>query len=684
MPDEYEKIEEESLISRELESAIGTIRSAAGDKLEKKINEFFREEPLDHKEIQKQVRKSCPEMEERCFVLSSQEQKARKKLTRQMQEKIRQIFHEEHDRSHRIKMRNLPELDRGVMDIMDKAGTQKEYDQLADTFYGTGREKKGELIINYMESLQREARKRNLDFDHLTPEQIARNFDFIAKANQFMEEIINICSKTDKEKKKNEKGEEIEVPVQRYGLSDAQKKQLLDYHEKNSDGALYAYSFGKAMLSPYYAYVRAEQMSSSEIQQMQSAELPDLEKTKEAAIEYMMYFANIQFSLSGINAMFEKEIAADLGEGMQEGVRWYDQYANPIELDTSGGYRNILDATLMKGEPLYAQLSDGSFKMYRNDAAEKDGQQFTVVDSQKAMPQFVSALEKELKKTDPWYIKSSQKFKDVQTALREFRESYQYLGDGREDEAQERMREHMEKLRDASENYLNWKKAQVKDKPNELESKRIKAIETLNHLAKENLDKVKQADFDKVSKNKNASVQDTINYFLTKIGSEKNIQMLNLELHTENLLERNRDLMERHGDLGPQGKKDAGDVMAHAIASAMVLQGRKKNNPLAEEVLNKLGREKMVELVKKTPVFQKRYQDLDREKFRDFMTKNGFQRVAYTIYQNMDAKQKKELAAKETDKVTVRESQNETNHEPVSNQNQVEEQQKEQEKSVLG
>ena len=126
MPDEYEKIEEESLISRELESAIGTIRSAAGDKLEKKINEFFREEPLDHKEIQKQVRKSCPEMEERCFVLSSQEQKARKKLTRQMQEKIRQIFHEEHDRSHRIKMRNLPELDRGVMDIMDKAGTQKE------------------------------------------------------------------------------------------------------------------------------------------------------------------------------------------------------------------------------------------------------------------------------------------------------------------------------------------------------------------------------------------------------------------------------------------------------------------------------------------------------------------------------------------------------------------------------
>ena len=92
----------------------------------------------------------------------------------------------------------------------------------------------------------------------------------------------------------------------------------------------------------------------------------------------------------------------------------------------------------------------------------------------------------------------------------------------------------------------------------------------------------------------------------------------------------------------------------------------------------------MVELVKKTPVFQKRYQDLDREKFRDFMTKNGFQRVAYTIYQNMDAKRKKELAAKETDKVTVRESQNETNHEPVSNQNQVEEQQKEQEKSVLG
>lgn len=103
--------------------------------------------------------------------------------------------------------------------------------------------------------------------------------------------------------------------------------------------------------------------------------------------------------------------------------------------------------------------------------------------------QALPELSKQLKQADHWYVRGSQEFKDVRTAMEKVEKELQTLGKNPTDYQRKRLAEQMQKLLDVSQTYLNRKEQEDEFSSTALE--RIDAVTAIRNFAQ---DKVGQLD----------------------------------------------------------------------------------------------------------------------------------------------------------------------------------------------
>ena len=190
--------------------------------------------------------------------------------------------------------------------------------------------------------------------------------------------------------------------------------------------------------------------------------------------------------------------AVDLGDQMaREGVNGVpmEQITWILQDGSSQSKNKKAPSQALRYGPALAVFPDNSVKAFAFEM--KDGVARWVsggpemissrVDSDmQALPE----LSKQLKQADHWYVRGSQEFKDVRTAMEKVEKELQTLGKKPTDYQRKRLAEQMQKLLDVCQTYLNHKSKEGEDSLSSTAWERIDAVAAIGSFAKNKVEQL--------------------------------------------------------------------------------------------------------------------------------------------------------------------------------------------------
>lgn len=145
---------------------------------------------------------------------------------------------------------------------------------------------------------------------------------------------------------------------------------------------------------------------------------------------------------------------------------------------------------LIQGRPLIAKFPDGTQKTFwgtMENGIPKIGQLDGRMISDH-MTRKMPELSKRLKDADPWYIRSSQEFRNVRERLEKVTNELQTLGTNSTEYQREKLFKQISELEESSQKYLDVKRKSIEDsgsKANDREQRRLDAVDAIRKFAQE-------------------------------------------------------------------------------------------------------------------------------------------------------------------------------------------------------
>ena len=471
----------------------------------------------------------------------------------------------------------------------------------------------------------------------MTDEQVIENLEQITYLNSLIGETDNLLG------------------IHRsnsYAFTPEQRQELLRLREELQAPLWMTFCRAEMIADPYYVQFPPEN-------------LYDLETDNVSNIAYIRGLHSLEQYMKKRES-YVSSLKVDLGDRLKrEGLSGVpmEQITWLLPNGMESSKRERPPADKMNNGPVVAVFPDKSVKAFAFEM--KDGATRWVSGGPELITEYVNnsmqtlpELSKQLKQVDHWYVRSSQEFKDVRTAMEKVEKELQTLGKNPTDYQRKRLAEQMQKLMDVSQTYLNRKEQE--DGLSSTAQERADAVSAIRNFAQ---DKVQQLGLlDKMTEltlqgQREAKAREELEQAKTPEDSLKaykdiKIPRSNASFDVEGL---HQDTVGRialminqtsDAPLTGASAQDARTTMAQMILVDMVLKERLGDGIdlltgqvkagllesfLGRDIAGKSGATMMLQNIQNSQVFLEMTENLSGQSFRDFCTGNKARNVSGKI-----------------------------------------------------
>ena len=274
-------------------------------------------------------------------------------------------------------------------------------------------------------------------------------------------------------------------------LSPEQRQELIDLDRELSTPLTTVFARAKLIASPYYEHVALEQLPFQDPMALSNRETElgfGLTDDKEEFLVKLMKEDLNAFNTYGIRNGWLNDIQKrELGGVQSEDVAWLGQDGSSLGEHLS---QPPVDE-MTEGRSIIACMPDNTEKVFvperRNGILAMQTYSLSAY-LDKTTGEALPKLADGLKEADHWYVKSSQEFKDVRSAMEKVQKELKALGPDPNEDQRNELATHMRDLMSAASAYTTYK---TKQKPveemNNLEKERMAAVSAVQDFAKKQM-----------------------------------------------------------------------------------------------------------------------------------------------------------------------------------------------------
>ena len=303
----------------------------------------------------------------------------------------------------------------------------------------------------------------------MTDEQVIENLEQITYLNSLIGETDNLLG------------------IHRsnsYAFTPEQRQELLRLREELQAPLWMTFCRAEMIADPYYVQFPPEN-------------LYDLETDNVSNIAYIRGLHSLEQYMKKRES-YVSSLKVDLGDRLKrEGLSGVpmEQITWLLPNGMESSKRERPPADKMNNGPVVAVLPDKSVKAFAFEM--KDGATRWVSGGPELITEYVNnsmqtlpELSKQLKQVDHWYVRSSQEFKDVRTAMEKVEKELQTLGKNPTDYQRKRLAEQMKQLMDVSQTYLNYKNQEDENELSGTAWERMDAVAAIRNFAQNKVEQL--------------------------------------------------------------------------------------------------------------------------------------------------------------------------------------------------
>ena len=303
----------------------------------------------------------------------------------------------------------------------------------------------------------------------MTDEQVIENLEQITYLNSLIGETDNLLG------------------IHRsnsYAFTPEQRQELLRLREELQAPLWMTFCRAEMIADPYYVQFPPEN-------------LYDLETDNVSNIAYIRGLHSLEQYMKKRES-YVSSLKVDLGDRLKrEGLSGVpmEQITWLLPNGMESSKRERPPADKMNNGPVVAVFPDKSVKAFAFEM--KDGATRWVSGGPELITEYVNnsmqtlpELSKQLKQVDHWYVRSSQEFKDVRTAMEKVEKELQTLGKNPTDYQRKRLAEQMKQLMDVSQTYLNYKNQEDENEFSGTAWERMDAVAAIRNFAQNKVEQL--------------------------------------------------------------------------------------------------------------------------------------------------------------------------------------------------
>ena len=661
-------------------------------KREKTMNERQMEialELLSHKErdlervspqaAMQVLKEIAPDVDDRVFIKDSREIAARQALSNKVMKQFQSPMRRSQQQQNSLnlvaenKIVARAGMQRGFKTLMAYAKTQEEYDKGVQLFTGRDdqnrRDRTKALLMN-LKNMQKEIQRRGLDFNHMTDDRIADNFEFICHARLVMtivydevkaeklgrEEVREkikeeIRKEIRKEIKEPEKviAEKLEQAVdEKLKSKEWQEKeqeelkkvtyldikpeeiQAVSEFKNQYEGLLQtAYLRGCLFTNLYYPYCDVDSLK-------EQADEIDIFPTNKCRQSLNLLLKDYQMTRVTVGCACAGYVATQMKDYDLTKVQWMDE--NGTILDPNPDYMVPSELFIQEKASLIAQLPDGSLRIFQSTHRENEFPKMEIGDTAKAISTMMNAglpaLAKALESVDQSSIQNPEQIKAVQEALKAVQEQLKQSDQLSLPEGQEELYEYMTTLSEAAKNCVAGEKIPAVEDIQKYTDRWNKKLKDLDAV-KQSLEMKQEIQECRTIREKETALIELQKNFTGGIGNCINENL-------DSLARCDKQVLQGTGPMNQQEREIAEDAMARMTVLHLALRENRQGRSDMEAGLKE---DKAVNQLKQSAVFQKKVKDMSREQVKDFILKNDSFRLARDLIKGAKAMQRKKEAS---------------------------------------
>ena len=400
-----------------------------------------------------------------------EQQKHRREVQQRMVAKMTTLLENKAEADQSLP--SIGHLPRYLQAFFGRPMDRKTFDDLKDELSSGDKEKIAKACYN---EITEACKGLTADFlRNMTDEQVIENLEQITYANYLLGEADALLGI----------GQDGVDEGKGYPFTKEQRQEVLRLR-KELQAPLWMTEMRANMISePYYAQFPPESMFAMDIMKANSSSvdrgfhtLSPFLKESDAYIGSLTADAGSLLEREGLGGVPVGQITWLLPDGTE-----------------SSNKRSHPPTEAMKNGPVVAVFPDKSVKAFALEM--KDGVARWVsggpeliagrVDSDmQALPE----LANQLKQADHWYVRGSQEFQDVRTAMEKVEKELQTLGKKPTDYQRKRLAEQMQKLLDVCQTYLNHKAKEGEDTLSSTAWERVDAVAAIGSFAKNKVEQL--------------------------------------------------------------------------------------------------------------------------------------------------------------------------------------------------
>ena len=303
----------------------------------------------------------------------------------------------------------------------------------------------------------------------MTDEQVIENLEQVAYLHFLMGETDNLLGI----------GRENS-----YAFTPEQRQELLRLREELQAPLWMTFCRAEMIADPYYVQFPPENLYNLETDNVSNiAYIRGLHSLEQYMKKRESYVSSLEVDLG------DRLMREGLSGVPMEQITWL--LPNGMEISK----RERPPADKMNNGPVVAILPDKSVKAFAFEM--KDGATRWVSGGPELITEYVNnsmqalpELSKQLKQVDHWYVRSSQEFKDVRTAMEKVEKELQTLGKNPTDYQRKRLAEQMKQLMDVSQTYLNHKNQEDENELSGTAWERMDAVAAIRNFAQNKVERL--------------------------------------------------------------------------------------------------------------------------------------------------------------------------------------------------
>ncbi len=340
---------------------------------------------------------------------------------------------------------------------------------------GTPEQKKELLFAALHEAKQGYTHEKLLT---LTDEEIADDFEGLNRLHCFADNVRAISEMKDLE------------------LTEDQKKELLDFEDEFGASSL-VYVRAKLIANPRYSMVKGEQFPAFNMAELTPEQMFDRGENIEAFNNFMTESFNVQ---NMAQTVLKSAVAQMVAEAPVEQITWYRPNGEKMEamsdlpigdLYADGKLTAVLPNNTVKeitvnrlpGGGMATAVEEYTLARYTEKQLPKE------IDEQ--VQQTLEKISASIERVDPWYIHSSEQFKDVKAQAEKIRKEFRAMGPNPTKYQRDRLRTQMNELSAACDAYISFKEQKDElEGLNERDSERLNVVKAIREFTQQQVNRV--------------------------------------------------------------------------------------------------------------------------------------------------------------------------------------------------